>query len=213
MEGVKWSDDIESEAAKMWKESCQRAVGVKDKEGMMGKRNVRVILEKVETLRRTAVINVKKGRLRFEEEVKRVFREKGYSLGSREAKNLKLKLEGEPVKALEEDKKMKEAKVAHLRKKYGGMERVKGGGKNDEDDKKLIEGVKWSDEDLSGMEEDGVRREDLVEAGVTLDDDEWEVIRLPPKVAMYEKLDRMKMKMDMEEANAKQRWGRIKLGT
>ena len=88
-----------------------------DKEGMKDKRNVRIVMEKVEALRRTAVINVKEGRLRFEEEVKRVFREKGFSLGSRGAKNLKLKLEGERVKAMEEDKKKKkEAKVAHLRK-------------------------------------------------------------------------------------------------
>ena len=114
------TNDIESEAAKMWKENCQRAVGVKDKERMVGKRNVRVVMEKVETLRRTAVINVKEGRLRFEEEVKRVFREKGFSLGSRGAKNLKLKLEGERVRALEEDKKMKEAKVAHFEEEIWG---------------------------------------------------------------------------------------------
>ena len=82
------TNDIESEAAKMWKENCQRAMGVVDKEGMMSKRNVRVVMEQVGTLRRTVVINVKEGRLRFEEKVKRVLREKGYSLGSRGPRTL-----------------------------------------------------------------------------------------------------------------------------
>ena len=33
------------------------------------------------------------------------------------------------------------------------------GGKRDEADDILLEGVKWSDTHLAGMEEDGVRRE------------------------------------------------------
>ena len=49
-----------------------------------------------------------------------------------------------------------------------------------------------------------------MEDGVEIDDDEWEVLKLPPKMAVYEKMERIRMKMDMEEANAKQRWGRKK---
>ena len=65
---------IESEAARMWSETCQRSVGVVDKEKERSKRNVRVVMEKVETLRKEAAICVKEGRLRFEEKVKDVFR-------------------------------------------------------------------------------------------------------------------------------------------
>ena len=196
---------IESEAAKMWSETCQRSVGAKDKEKERSKRNVRVVMEKVETLRKEAAICVKEGRLRFEEKVKKVFKERGIRLGSRRAKNQKLKLEGERVKAYEEDKVKKEDKVAHLRKKYGDMERVNGGKRSVEEDEDRLRGIRWSDVQLEGMDGDNVKKEDLVEAGVVIDDDEWEVLKLPPKMAVYEKMERIRMKMDMEEANAKQR--------
>jgi hypothetical protein len=60
----------------------------------------------------------------------------------------------------------------------------KGGRHGDEE--AMLEGIMWNDKHLEGMEEDGVRREDLVEAEVTVDEDEWEVIHLPPKMAVYE---------------------------
>ena len=133
---------IESEAARIWSETCQRSVGVKDKEKEKSKRNVRVVMEMVESLRKEAAICVKEGRLRFEERVKEVFKERGIRLGSRRAKNQKLKLEGERVKAYEEDKVKKEDKVAHLRKKYGGMERVNGGTRSVEEDEDRLRGIK-----------------------------------------------------------------------
>ena len=69
------TNSIESEAAKMWSQSCQRAVGGVDMAKERGKRNVRVVMEKVETLRREVAISVSEGRLRLEEKVKEVFRE------------------------------------------------------------------------------------------------------------------------------------------
>ena len=125
------TNSIQREAARMWKETCQRAVGGVDMEKESGKRNVRVVMEKVDTLRREVVISIREGRLRLEEKVKEVFREKGIRLGSRGAKNIKIYLEGERVKAQQEERTKKEIKVAQLRKKYGGMQRVGVGGDDD----------------------------------------------------------------------------------
>ena len=132
------TNSIESEAAKMQKESCQRAVGGVDMENEAGKRNVRVVMEKVATFRREVANSIKEGRLRFEDKVKEVLKERGIRLGCRGAKNFKTKLEGERVKALQEEKVKKEGKVAQLKKKYGGMKRVGVGGSDEEEDDKRL---------------------------------------------------------------------------
>ena len=74
----------------------------------------------------------------------------------------------------------------------------------------MIGGVRISDSDLDGMQEDTVRKEDILGEGVVLDDDEWEVIKQPPKKAIYERLELMRMNMDAAEGNTKQRWSRQK---
>ena len=71
------TNSIEDEAARMWSETCQRAVGGVDKVTESSKRNMRVVKEKVETFRREVAISVKEGRLRFEAKVKKVFTEGG----------------------------------------------------------------------------------------------------------------------------------------
>ena len=43
------TNSIEGEAARMWKETCQRVVGGVDMEKEVSKRNVRVVVEKVES--------------------------------------------------------------------------------------------------------------------------------------------------------------------
>ena len=84
-------------------------------------------MEKVATFQREVACSIKEGRLRFEEKVKEVLREKGIRLGSRGAKNIKTYIEGERVKAQQEERVKKEEKVAQLKKKYGWMKRVGGG--------------------------------------------------------------------------------------
>ena len=84
------TNSIEMEAARMWSETCQRSVGAVGVEGEKRKRNVRVVMEKVETFRKEVAISVKEGRLRFEEKVKKVFMERWIRLGSRGAKNLQV---------------------------------------------------------------------------------------------------------------------------
>ena len=65
-----------------------------------------------------------------------------------------------------------------------------------------------TDSELEDMEEVEVKREDLIEDGLKIDNDEWEVIKLPPKAAVFEKLEIVRMKCEAEIANCKQRWGR-----
>ena len=77
------TNSIEDEAARMWSETCQRAVGGVDKVKEKSKRNVRVVMEKVETFRREVAISVREGRLRFEEKVKEALKERGIRLCSR----------------------------------------------------------------------------------------------------------------------------------
>ena len=43
---------------------------------------------------------------------------------------------------------------------------------------------------------------------VSVDDDEWALLKLPPKKAVYERLELMRIKMDAAEVNMKQRWER-----
>ena len=63
---------------------------------------------------------------------------------------------------------------AREKKIYLGNRLVAAGGPlSDDEDEERLRGIMWKDEQLSGMEGDTVKREDVVEKGVMLDDDEW----------------------------------------
>ena len=53
----------------------------------------------------------------------------------------------------------------------------------------------------------------MVADGVNIDEDEWSVIKQPPKKAIFERLELMRMKMDSNECHCKVRWGREKRKT
>ena len=199
--------DIESESAKVWSESVQRGVKQPGGEEQGGLRNVKIIMKKLELVREEAVIIAKERRKNFEHKFREEIVKSGIELGTRRAKKIKLKLEGERVRAFQEDKQRKEDKVEHLRKKYGNRARVQ---TVEDDDNAMLYGIQVTDEELMGMEEDQTRMEDVVADGVKVDSDEWALLRLPPKNAVFDKLTTLKAKCEFEEGNAKQRWGRKK---
>ena len=158
--------DIESESAKVWSESVQRGVKQPGGEEQGGLRNVKIIMKKLELVREEAVILAKERRKNFEHKFREEIVKSGIELGTRRAKKIKLKLEGERVRAFQEDKQRKEDKVEHLRKKYGNRARVQ---TVEDDDNAMLYGIQVTDEELMGMEEDQTRMEDVVADGVKVE--------------------------------------------
>ena len=202
------TNDIESESAKVWSESTQRGLkqsGGEEQQG--GLRNVKIVMKKLELIREEAAIIIRERRKDFERRFREEMVNSGIVMGTRRAKKLKLKLEGERVKAFQEDRVKKEEKVEHLKRRHGNKGRVQTG---EDSDSEMLQGIQITDEDLVGMEEDQTKMEDVVADGVKIDSDEWALLRLPPKTAVFDKLTTLKAKCEFEEGNAKQRWGRKK---
>ena len=90
-----------------------------------------------------------------------------------------------------------------MKKKYGECKRVI---EIVDIENEMLQGIRIQDAEMMGMEEDQVRKEDILGDGVEVDEDEREVVKQHPKRAIYEKLEELKFKMDGEEVNCKQRW-------
>ena len=125
-EGVAWfykqlkkfkvgTNNIETEAAKLWRESRQRGVREGGEDSGEMPRNVKIVAKKIDMVKEEVGMVVKEQRKHFEELFRLIMNEEGIDRGSRKAKKLKLRLEGERVKAFEEDKVIKEEKLEHLR--------------------------------------------------------------------------------------------------
>merc|ERR1712015_153609 len=77
-------------------------------------------------------------------------------------------------------------------------------------DEELLRNIRYKDSDMLNEEidKDEKDRWKMIAGGVELDQDKISILKLPPKFAIYEKLNATEMKSDTEQAACKIRFNR-----
>ena len=197
---------VESKAYELVKErKSKEGEAIDDTEDVFTGRDPKVVVDLLKLKVKYAKEAEEVARTEYHEEWEVV--EERVEKGTRRNRKLREKLRLKQNEYWEELSSKDDNKVANLVKKYN-LKKEKMKTKKEIEEDELLEGILLEDNDLETVMK-GETKPDIPNFGkVDIDEDEAALLRKHPKFAMYDKIDIMKMKEEMEIACVKIRWDR-----
>ena len=197
---------VESKAFKMSKEKkSKEGLKVDPNESIVYGRDPEVVVDLLNIKIKYAKKEEEKTKAAYEREMRKT--EEKIEKGTRRWRKLREKLQSYKNKKWRELEIEYNEKIANLVAKYNVKQKEKRTKEEHEEDE-LIEGIVVNDKELKDiLEKEG--EIEIAQYGKftrPLDNDEKAALKLHPKFAMYEKIDIMKIREDLEITKTKIRW-------